>query len=78
MAKYNSLVVDKDFITNKKHLFYLMGDVPEEGILYIIASYSVKTDRIILKDVSNFIPSQEALIQFVELVKKRYKEQGEE
>lgn len=76
MAKYDSLVFEKDFITHKNYLFYLSGMRADENCSSIIASYSVKTDRIILKDVSNFIPSQENLAIFVEMAKKKYKEQG--
>ena len=76
--KYNTLFVDKDFITHKKHLFYLLGNVECENTIYVIASYSVKTDKMILKDCSNFIPSQQNLIDFMELAKKRYKENKDE
>lgn len=75
MINYDTLYFDRDFITHKKHLFYLLGNEKEKNCGYIIASYSVKTDKIILKDCSNFIPSQQNLIDFVEMAKKKYKEE---
>lgn len=74
MKKYDFLTVESDFITHKKHLFYLCGMVNTENCGYVIASYSVKTDRMILKDCSNFVPDTDILKRFVEIAKKRYKE----
>lgn len=75
--KYDALFVDNDFITHKKHLFYLVANASEENCQYVVASYSVKTDKIIIKDCSNFIPSWQNLTDFVEIAKRKYKDKGE-
>ena len=74
--KYSILTVEPDFVTHKPHLFYLMGYCEEENCAYIIASYSIKTDRMILKDCSNYIPMGEHLIQFISIAKKRYEKEN--
>lgn len=74
MRKYDFLTVESDFITHKKHLFYLCGTVNAENCGYVIASYSIKTDRIILKDCSNFVPDTDILKRFVKIAKEKYEE----
>lgn len=78
MRKYDFVTVESDFITHKKHLFYLCGTVNTENCEYVIASYSVKTDRMILKDCSNFVPNTDVLERFVEIAKKKYEESEDE
>lgn len=70
--EYEILTVESDIIKHRPHIFYLCGNIGNQG--YIIASYSVKTDRLYLKDVSNFMPTQQHLIDFISIAKKRYEE----
>lgn len=75
MKRYEYLTCEPDIFHQKPHIFYLMGNIQNTG--YVIASYSIKTDKIILKDVSNFIPTTEVLNSFIALAKEKYKEKGE-
>ena len=73
-VEYDYLTVEKSFMPYRKHIFYLMATIEKEASGYVIASYSVKTDKIILKDCSNYIPDAEILSQFIEIAKQRYEE----
>ena len=72
MRKYDRFEVDRDIFKGRKHIYYLMGVEEGTNSCYVIASYSIKTGRIILKDVENHIPSGEVLRDFVRIEKGRY------
>ena len=55
-------------------IYYLIGFEEETNCGYVIASYSIKTGQIILKDVENYIPSGEVLRDFVRIAKERYRD----
>lgn len=79
MREYESFKCEKDFIRNSPYLYYLLGKVKDENIEYVLASYSVKTKRLMVKDAANFdfhLLGQ-SLGDFVTIVEKYHKEHYE-
>lgn len=54
MREYERFEYEKDFIRHSPHLYYLLGKVKGENITYVLASYSVKTKKLIVKDALHF------------------------
>ena len=69
MINYCKFEVDRDIFKGRKHIYYLMGVEEKTNHCYVIASYSIKTGQIILKDVENYIPTSEVLREFVKIAK---------
>jgi len=69
---YDNYYVDVDIFKRRNHIFYLMGEKDQNW--FVLASYSVKTDRLILKNASDFIPSNVVLKQFIFKAKTKYNE----
>jgi len=74
MRKYDRFEVDRDIFKGRKHIYYLMGVEEKTNHCYVVASYSIKTGQIILKDVENYIPTSEMLREFVRIAKERYED----
>ena len=72
MKNFESYSVDKDLWKNKPHLYYLLGRIG--NCLYVIASYSLKTKRLIIKGANEHIPESVVLEQFVRYVEERGQE----
>ena len=70
--EYTKFEVWNDWRTKYKfHLFHLMGLERGTNHLWPIASFSLKTNKIILKDVDNFIPTSGMLNQFMSIARDR-------
>ena len=61
MKNYDKYIIEHDWIRGRQHLYYLCGYVEKENICYCIASYSLKTDHLILKCASEHLPNNEIL-----------------
>ena len=72
MTNFESYSVDKDLWKNRPYLYYLFGRVG--NCLYVIASYSLKTKRLIIKGANEHIPESGVLEQFVRYVEERGQE----
>ena len=59
--KYDSYILERDIFGHTEHLFYLCGYVKKENACYRIASYSLKTDKLMIKCASEHLPNQEIL-----------------
>ena len=72
MTNFESYSVDKDLWKNRPHLYYLLGVIG--NCAYVIASYSLKTKRLIIKRANEHIPEGSVLEQFVRYVEERGQE----
>lgn len=80
MREYESFKCEKDFIRHSPYLYYLLGKVKGENVEYVLASYSVKTKRLIVKDAVNFdfhLLGQ-SLGDFISIIEKYHKEHYEQ
>lgn len=68
--KYDSYILERDIFGHTKHLFYLCGYVKKENACYRIASYSLKTNKLMIKCASEHLPSQEILNDLIEYAYK--------
>ena len=73
MKNFESYSVEKDLWKNKPHLYYLLGGIG--NCLYVIASYSLKTKRLIIKGANEHIPESGVLEQFVRYVEEKRQEE---
>lgn len=78
MKTYDKYIFEKDIIKHRNHIFYLCGYVEKENCCYVIASYSLKTDHLILKCASEHIPNKDILEDFVKHAKKCAFEKAQE
>lgn len=80
MREYERFECEKDFIKHSPYLYYFLGKVKDENITYVLASYSVKTKRLIIKDAINFdfFSHGQALGNFIAVVEKYHKENYEQ
>ena len=78
MRNYNSFNYSRDFkVPQRPHLYYLLGRIEATNSEYILASYSTKTKRLIIKDAASFdfkAPYGVMLNDFIEKVEKYDKE----
>lgn len=70
--RYSQFFVERDFIKQRKHIYYLFGNVEKENCGYVVASYSLKNDRIIIKDIECLEEYAHLLPDFVKIAKERY------
>lgn len=61
---YESYSIDNDmWYKKRKHIYYLLGNQGNCGT--IIATYSLKTKRLLIKCANEHIPEKYILMQFV-------------
>lgn len=66
MKKYDKYIFERDILRHQKHIFYLCGYVEKENVCYVIASYSFKTDKLLIKCASEHLPNSDVLFEFIE------------
>ncbi|MBQ2884896.1 MAG: hypothetical protein IJE43_14150 [Alphaproteobacteria bacterium] len=78
MRRYNKFTYERDFkVPQNPHLYYLLGRIDATNTEYVLASYSTKTKRLIVKDAASFDfqhPYGVMLNNFIEKVEKYDKE----
>ena len=47
--KYTGYVINRDFLKQRKHIYYLEALVEDKNVAYIIASYSLKRNSCLSK-----------------------------
>ena len=57
----------RDFIKDRKHIFYLMGYDQQDNVLCVVCSYSTKTKRLLIKCADENIPDERTLKEFVRI-----------
>ena len=68
--KYTRYIINRDFFKQRKHIYYLGAIVEDKNEQYIIASYSLKTKQLLIKDANSHIPQSEILNEFVKICEK--------
>lgn len=71
MEKYTNFNIDIDIFKHRKHIYYLEAQVGTTNQWNAIASYSLKTKRLIIKCANDFIPEYNILKEFVEYCEQR-------
>lgn len=69
--KYERYVVEPDIFKQRKHIYYLGALVKDKNEEHIIASYSLKTKQLLIKNANLHIPQSEALKEFVEICEQK-------
>lgn len=71
MVEYEEYTIEPDVFKQRKHLYYLGALVKGKNEEHIIASYSLKTKQLIIKNVDSHIPPTEVLRKFVEICERK-------
>ena len=72
MTRYESYNIDNDmWYKKRKHIYHLMGVYDGGRCACIIATYSLKTKRLLIKDANKHIPESSILKQFVEYAENK-------
>lgn len=68
---YEYLAIESNLYRQPEGVYYLVGY--RENVGEIVATYSIKLDRVMIRNASKFMPTQGQLIGFVAEAKVRYK-----
>lgn len=75
MNEYIGYQIDNDmWYKKRKHIYHLLGDYKDEHdghCACIIATYSVKTKRLLIKGANEHIPESKVLKQFIEYAESK-------
>ena len=75
MKQYDSYQIDNDmWYKKRKHIYHLLGDYNDghDGrCACIIATYSLKTKRLLIKGANEHIPESKILKQFIEYAESK-------
>ena len=69
--EYEQYTVERDIFKQRKHIYYLGALVKGKNEEHIIASYSLKTKQLLIKNANSHIPQSEALKEFVEICERK-------
>lgn len=71
MVEYEKYTIERDVFKRRKHIYYLGALVKGKNEEHIIASYSLKTKQLIIKNVDSHIPPTEVLREFVKVCERK-------
>lgn len=71
MTRYESYKIDNDMWYKRKHIYHLIGVYDGGRWACIIATYSLKTKRLLIKGANKHIPESSILKQFVEYAESK-------
>ena len=72
MKQYESYQIDNDmWYKKRKHIYHLMGIYDGGHCACIIATYSLKTKRLLIKGANEHIPESKVLKQFIEYAENK-------
>lgn len=69
--EYEQYITEPDIFKQRKHLYYLGALVKGKNEEHIIASYSLKTKQLLIKNANSHIPQSEVLKEFVEICERK-------
>ena len=69
--EYEQYIIEPDIFKQRKHIYYLGALVKGKNEEHIIASYSLKTKQLLIKNANLHIPQSEALKEFVEICERK-------
>ena len=71
MKQYAGYQIDNDmWYKKRKHIYYLMG-IYNGNCACVIATYSLKTKRLLIKYANEHIPESKILKQFIEYAESK-------
>lgn len=77
MTRYESYNIDNDmWYKGRKHIYHLMG--VDGRCACIIATYSLKTKRLLIKGANKHIPDSRILKQFIEYAESKELQEKQE
>ena len=77
MKQYESYQIDNDmWYKKRKHIYHLLGFYNEGRSACIIATYSLKTKRLLIKGANEHIPESSILKQFIEYAESKESKDG--
>ena len=72
MTRYDSYQIDNDMWYKKReHIYHLLGSYNEGRSACTIATYSLKTKRLLIKCANEHIPESRILKQFIEYAENK-------
>lgn len=72
MNVYESYQIDNDmWYKKRKHIYHLIGIYKDSNCAFIIATYSLKTKRLLIKGANEHIPESNILKQFIEYAESK-------
>ena len=72
MRQYDSFIIDNDMWYKKRtHIYHLLGVYDGGRCTCIIATYSLKTKRLLIKCANEYIPESEILKQFIKYAESK-------
>lgn len=71
MVKYKQYNIEPDIFKQRKHLYYLGALVKGKNEEHIIASYSLNTKQLLIKNANLHIPPEHILREFVETCERK-------
>ena len=69
--EYEKYTIEPDIFKQRKHIYYLSALVKDKNEEHIIASYSLKTKQLLIKNANSHIPRSEVLKEFVEICERK-------
>ena len=73
--KYDKFGVEKDVFRHREHIYFLVGFEKGTNCSRVVASYSLKTKFLIVKDTS-IIGYNNVLVDFINIVKEKERNQN--
>ena len=72
MKQYDSYSIDNDmWYKKRRHIYHLLGNYNEGNYACVIATYSLKTKRLLIKCANEHIPESSVLKQFVDYAESK-------
>ena len=68
--KYDQFSVENDVFKHREHIYFLVGYEKDTNCGYVVASYSLKTKFLIVKDTS-IIGYNNVLVDFINIMKEK-------
>ena len=72
MKQYDSYSIDNDmWYKKRKHIYHLLGVYNEGNYACVIATYSLKTKKLLIKCANEHIPERSVLKQFIDYAESK-------
>lgn len=68
---YEKYIIEPDIFKQKSHLYYLGALVENKNEEHIIASYSLKSKQLLIKNANQHLPPAHILQEFVDICEQK-------
>lgn len=72
VSKYSDYIIERGWYKKREHIYYLCGIVKYKNEIHVLASYSLKTKHLLIKNACEHIPSTNILKKFVNYCEGKY------